>query len=317
MSKRVIKPIFIIGAARSGTTMLSHHILAHHPDVAFWSEPAHIWRYGHAYRSSDRLTPSDVTPEIRSFIIEQFTDFLENSGKARFMEKTPSNCFRLPFILEIFPDAKFVHILRDGRDAASSASSRWKGDTTRVKTGNDHVNGSKPISLPGRVNAAIKRIRDLSAFHRVGKGHLSLGELPAYLPNLGRTFMRTLSPGRTQVWGPRFPGIKDVHRTYSLPETCAIQWDCSVRAALGFGRGLAPDQYLEIKYEDVLSAPEDYLRTILAFLELDDHVLVYEQTRQIIRQGNSKKWTTAYSEEELNNVMVHIGPTLRYLGYNN
>lgn len=313
MSKRIKNPIFVVGAARSGTTMLSEHVLAHHPDVAFWSEPAHIWRYGHAYRFLDRLTARDVTPKVRAFITQQFAEFLGESGKARFMEKTPSNCFRLPFILEIFPDARFVHIFRDGRDAASSALIRWKGETKRK--GNNHVDPEARTSLPVRVNAAIKRARDLSTFQHFGRGHLALREAPAYLPTLGRTFVRELFPGRTQFWGPRFPGIKEVRRTYSLLETCAIQWDCSVRAAIGFGRSLGPDQYFEIKYENFLSAPEENLVRVLEFLELDNHPALHERLKKTIRQDGLTKWPKRYAEEELKAVMAHIGPTLGYLGY--
>lgn len=310
MGEQVKDPIFIVGAARSGTTMLSQHVLAHHPDVAFWSEPAHIWRYGHAYRFSDRLTAQDATPKVRSFIVQQFAGFLENSGRTRFMEKTPSNCFRLPFILEIFPDAKFVHILRDGRDAAASALIRWKGATGRYAT-DEHT----PFS--GRVYAAIRRALDLSAFHRFGKGHVSAHEAPAYLPALGRMFMRALLPGRTLFWGPRFPGIKDVHRTYSLLETCAIQWDCSVRATLGFGRDLGSDQYLELKYEEFLAAPEESLTRILTFLGLSNHPAVYDQVSKVIRRDRVAEWHQTYAEEDLKRVMIHVGPTLSYLGYEN
>lgn len=315
MSKRLEKPIFIIGAARSGTTMLSHHLLAHHPAVAFWSEPAHVWRFGHAYRSSDRLTARDVTPRIRAFIVEQFSAFLRESGKSRFMEKTPSNCFRLPFIFEIFPDAKFVHILRDGRDVAASASLRWRGDAIKAAPDHPRLNGDRHGSFPQRVNVAVKRVRKLSSFHRIGRGHLGLNELPAHLPTLGRTVMRAVFPGRAQFWGPRFPGIKDVHRTYSLLETCAIQWDCSVRTAIGFGRNLGPDQYLEIRYEDFFSAPEEYLRAIHAFLQLDDHPRVYQQMKTMIERKESIKRGSGYVADELKSVMDHIAPTLHYLGY--
>jgi len=39
----------------------------------------------------------------------------------RLLEKTPENCLRLPFLLEIFPDARIIHLTRDGRSNISSA----------------------------------------------------------------------------------------------------------------------------------------------------------------------------------------------------
>ena len=41
-------------------------------------------------------------------------------GDLRFCEKTPTNAFLLPFLCSAFPDAQFVHIIRDGRDVAAS-----------------------------------------------------------------------------------------------------------------------------------------------------------------------------------------------------
>jgi hypothetical protein len=43
-------------------------------------------------------------------------------GGRRFAEKNPENSFVVPFLAEAMPDAQFVHIIRDGRDAAVSHS---------------------------------------------------------------------------------------------------------------------------------------------------------------------------------------------------
>jgi hypothetical protein len=42
----------------------------------------------------------------------------------RFCEKTPGNCFILPFLQETFPRAKFINIIRDGRDSAISLAKK-------------------------------------------------------------------------------------------------------------------------------------------------------------------------------------------------
>jgi hypothetical protein len=47
-------------------------------------------------------------------------------GGRRFVEKNPENCFVVPFLLRAFPDARFVQIIRDGRDVAvSHAEKPW------------------------------------------------------------------------------------------------------------------------------------------------------------------------------------------------
>jgi hypothetical protein len=50
----------------------------------------------------------------------------------RFCEKTPGNCFIIPFLDRCFTGAKFIHIVRDGRDAALSLSKKpWYKSESR------------------------------------------------------------------------------------------------------------------------------------------------------------------------------------------
>jgi hypothetical protein len=48
-------------------------------------------------------------------------------GKPRWGDKTPSYLRRMPAIQRLLPEARFVHIIRDGRDAAVSARGLWFG----------------------------------------------------------------------------------------------------------------------------------------------------------------------------------------------
>lgn len=43
----------------------------------------------------------------------------------RLLEKTPENCLRLPFLLELFPDARVLHLTRDGRANVGSLIDGW------------------------------------------------------------------------------------------------------------------------------------------------------------------------------------------------
>ncbi len=60
-----------------------------------------------------RLTEKDVTQEM----IKRAKSY---QGEKQLVVKNPTNSLRIPFIKKIFPDAKFVHILRDGKDVTSS-----------------------------------------------------------------------------------------------------------------------------------------------------------------------------------------------------
>ncbi|MCP4833261.1 MAG: sulfotransferase [Phycisphaera sp.] len=53
----------------------------------------------------------------------QISRLATESGRRVFIEKTPQHVMRLPVILRSFPNARIVHITRDGRDGFCSAQS--------------------------------------------------------------------------------------------------------------------------------------------------------------------------------------------------
>ena len=64
------------------------------------------------------LASRDATPAIREGIREWATN--EARGASMFVEKSPRNILRVPYVRAIFPEARIVHIVRDGRDVACS-----------------------------------------------------------------------------------------------------------------------------------------------------------------------------------------------------
>jgi hypothetical protein len=52
-------------------------------------------------------------------------DYARSRGKARWADKSPRYAMKLPFIMELFPDAQVVHVIRDGRDVAVSHRKRF------------------------------------------------------------------------------------------------------------------------------------------------------------------------------------------------
>ncbi|MDQ3877679.1 MAG: sulfotransferase, partial [Actinomycetota bacterium] len=134
MGVRLRAPIFIIGAPRSGTSLL-YAILRAHPDLAHWPGEAHeVWEadYHPALRGwdSNALTRSDVTSENAAFIQRQF--FLVTGKRKRLIDKTPRNSLRVDFIEALFPDARYVYLKRDGRDNVNSLINAWR--TPRYRT---------------------------------------------------------------------------------------------------------------------------------------------------------------------------------------
>lgn len=148
--KEVSRPFFIVGAGRSGTTML-RLILAGHsslhvcPETWFIADlaahlplrapltPAELELAitlitGH-YRWPDmgltetelrRLVAGLERPTLRATIDAIYGRLAQAVGKPRIGDKTPLYVRILPTLAELYPDAQFIHLLRDGRDVAMS-----------------------------------------------------------------------------------------------------------------------------------------------------------------------------------------------------
>jgi hypothetical protein len=129
---RLQRPIFIIGAARSGTTFLGDCI-GRMPEITYHHEPP-------ATKSAGRYVYEDRWSYRRSRwffrLVYGWLVRVERDGDLRFSEKTPTNIFLIPFLAKVFPDAQFIHIIRDGRDTSSShmakpwlrADAAWSGE---------------------------------------------------------------------------------------------------------------------------------------------------------------------------------------------
>jgi Sulfotransferase family len=160
----------VLGHVRSGTTML-RAMLDAHPELAIPPEAygvAPILRLG-------PTAPCDIDEIVRRFGTDKYfadwqlpierletlrTDarvvthadavaglyhlYAAHHGKARYGDKTPSHTQDIELLATSFPQARFVHIVRDGRDVAASvlsldfgasefaeASRRWKRKVLR------------------------------------------------------------------------------------------------------------------------------------------------------------------------------------------
>lgn len=127
-SDRLRCPVFVIGCSDSGKSLLSN-LLDQHCDLAKSAEWNELWDpAGYPWHASDHQTPPDwLDPEaftarwwreaqprarhIRAALgLYQFL-----RGRPFFVNDTPLHTYRIPHLLEIFPDARFIHIVRDGR----------------------------------------------------------------------------------------------------------------------------------------------------------------------------------------------------------
>ena len=208
---------FIVGSARSGTTLL-RLILNAHPAVAVPPESRFItelWRGEEEVEVDpllDRLAAhrlfrvwevpvEDVRRELGSRARAPYRDVVESAhrawarskGKSVWGDKTPRYIEDLPLLARLWPEAKFVHQIRDGRNVA-----------------------------------------------------LSYAHVP---------------------FGPKTLG------------KAAALWAERVATGLRDGRGLGPDRYLELRYEEFVADPESHTKTLCDFLgiEFDPGMLDYAE----------------------------------------
>jgi Sulfotransferase family len=128
------RPVFIVGAPRSGTSLL-YAILRTSAAFDHWPGEAHeVWEadYHPAQREwgSNVLDAGHVRPDAARRIRRSF--FLTAGKNKRLLDKTPRNSFRVPFVDALFPDACFVFLQRDGRENINSLINAWR--TSRYRT---------------------------------------------------------------------------------------------------------------------------------------------------------------------------------------
>ncbi len=136
-----LRPVFIIGLPRSGTT-LTEQILAAHPDIYGAGELRLASSSFEALpnRLKMQVAPADCVPHLTSTLIPEIaTDYLQklsryNSTAQRVIDKMPENYMHIGWLATLFPNAKFIYCTRDLRDIAVSClitsfrAVKWSND---------------------------------------------------------------------------------------------------------------------------------------------------------------------------------------------
>jgi hypothetical protein len=127
------------GAPRSGTTVL-RKVFDRHPQICSGAEsklfvPAAFnleWLAQSYGIPLSELTDMRRAASSQAAFIDAFAARVRaDAGKARWAEKTPQNIRSLAWIMDRFPRASIIHIIRDGRDVVCSMRQhpdrRWIG----------------------------------------------------------------------------------------------------------------------------------------------------------------------------------------------
>jgi len=151
----VTPPLILLGVSRSGTTLL-RVILDRSPGIAIPDESFFVPLLARRHRKridAERfvddvaripticdwnVSVAEVARRVRSglptgeAIAAIFDAYAEGAGKPRWGDKTPMYMRHLELLDGLFPDAQYVHLIRDGRDAALSFLQMPEGTFTRT-----------------------------------------------------------------------------------------------------------------------------------------------------------------------------------------
>lgn len=277
MEKRVV---FIIGPARSGTTLLGN-LIGSSINVNNLGENRFLWVYLKA-----RLMPRILMPYYKKKILEFYDYKVGNS--AIIVDKTPMLSFTSKQLKILFPESKFIFNFRPASDIADSAQYEWFGNIT------------------GRGSLDSIEERKLSLFMRIKNKILLKSELPYRLrhpfwwPTLVQDFFILILMlcrfigTRKQIgfpWGPMNLRIMKVWLTKGTREACYIQADISLDSMMdhlsSYGDGVLCVEYNRVVQED------EYLENrIKNFLELKIETTILKKNKNITSDGYKERYSS-------------------------
>ena len=265
-AERVVNPYaFVVGCPRSGTTLLQRLVDAH-PDIAMLDEA--LWIPSHSERRKVLTPDGRVTPALVARLLErrQFdrmgigrdelhalvgpdggmryadlvTALCDRYGKARgkplVADKIPRYVRRIRTLHELWPAARFVHLIRDGRDVALSFMGWPKADAIarswptwqEDKVTTTALWWERSVRLGREQGAALggERYREMRYEALVASPARECEALCAFLEIPYTSAMLRFYEGKTKrdrglspkkAWLPPTPGLRD-WRTQMAPE---------------------------------------------------------------------------------------------------
>lgn len=190
------RPVIILAAPRSGSTLL-FETLAECVDVWTIGGESHqiiesipALNPGSGLIDSNRLLAEHAAGRVTDMMRRRFARMLRDRdgreffrlrhvSKLRFLEKTPKNALRVPFLNQIFPNARYIFLFRDVRANLSSMMEAWRSSNWKTYPRLSGWQGP-PWSLllpPGWQTMNGKTIAEICAFQWQSANNTILNDL--------------------------------------------------------------------------------------------------------------------------------------------
>ena len=222
----------------------------------FWTEYLSSFRWDKGKQAIHRRrTAQDISDEEVCRIREVIDSIVRTQNKTRFLSKY-TDYPRIKYLTQAFPDAQFVHVLRDGRAVAAS-------------------------------------------YHKIMED-------------------RWLNSWKNREWWinswPEEWKKEWIDRTNSKLNFGAYQWKYLVSEIKDDAKVLPSDQYIEIRYSDMVNSPYDTFKRVFHHCNLKDSRKVNWYLNKANMRNMNTKWKTRYTaieKDELDRI-IHE-PELRTL----
>ena len=278
------RPVFVVAAPRSGSTLL-FDMLEAHPGMTSWTFEAHEafaaarpighdWHLGHRWLPewADEKLRKDLTRELYlgRIRIRRRHDLpvrrIERLAlrKIRLLEKTPANVVRLGVLARLYPDARFVYLHRDAPASIGSLIESWE----------------KPSLAHARM---VVDGREVNWMMLTAPGWLDLVDAP-------------------------------------VPVKAAFQWRAGTEYVLQDMEQVDPASVVQLSYEQLVAEPEVQLRRVLDHCQLEHAPEVLAKASIVGNAGRTSlsaprpdKWRTRAAEIEP--LLPDLADLRRALGY--
>ena len=255
ISKPIIKPIFIVGIGRSGSTILGK-VLSMHKDIGFLNEPKAIWYSlipeddvnGHftSQYAQYRFDATNATENVINEAHHIFSFYLTVTGTQRLLDKNPEIIFRIPFVQKIFPDAKFIFLARNGWDTVRSIT-EWS------KKFGKEVNG---------------QVEDWWGVNQRKWEFLKQQLVP-------------LEPMLSEI-------ATTIQNTKRHEDMAAIEWILTMQTGIRHMQTM-PEWFFYVRYEDLTKKPREVLTELSDFCGLQEDKTFLRYAEKVLIHSKSKR----------------------------
>jgi hypothetical protein len=281
---RETAPLIVIGAARSGTKFVRDVLSTSSEFARVPYDVNFVWRSSQPALSHDQLDPAHLTASQAGQIRTMLDRVSRRKPGQRLIEKTVSNTLRIPFVCAVYPDAQFIHLIRDGRAVAESSMRMW--------------------TAPPDKRQLLKKLHNLP---------LSYWRYPTWFVV---NYLRGRALGRSggRVWGPRYPGIDSDIESLPIERIVSRQWTSCVEAATRDLAALPAGRVFEVRYEDLVANPE-VLDQLCQFARVANPTAVKSKFSEVVDRTATDKWRAVLTQGQVEAIGHEQSEMLEKFGY--